>query len=149
MSAYNSECKWCSKVIEQEFKEVAKISPSFLLYDGKKKFKCLTTILRDILHLVNKTNGMADIIIFNPQGVYNVKVLKADEYIDTYKDKSVEEIEFAYNTDVAAAGAEMGIKKGVVDLVRHLFPRNVWQTHLSESTGDNKYLNDVIIHDII
>ena len=72
-----------------------------------------------------------------------------DGYIDRYKDKSVGEIEFSYNTYAAAAGAEMGIKKGIVELVRRLFPRKVWQNHIVKSTSENKSLKDVVIHNII
>ena len=39
----------------------------------------------------------------------------------------------------------MGIKKGIVDLIRRLLPSNVWQTHLFKATGDNKYLKDFTI----
>ena len=49
----------------------------------------------------------------------------------------------------AVAGAEMGIKKGIVDLAHRLLLSNVWKTHLVKTTGDNKSIKDVTIHDII
>ena len=39
-------------------------------------------------HPVNKTDSMADILLINPQGSYNGKVPKAEEYIYHYKYKS-------------------------------------------------------------
>ena len=58
-------------------------------------------------------------------------------------------IKFAYIPDAAAAGAEMGIKKGIADLVQRLLPSNVWQTHLVEATGENKAVKYINIHEII
>ena len=43
----------------------------------------------------------------------------------------------------------MGIKKVILDLIRRLLTRNVCQTQLVEATGDNKFLKDMIIHNII
>ena len=43
----------------------------------------------------------------------------------------------------------MGIKKCILDLVCRPLLINVWQTHLVEATGDNKYLKDVKTHNII
>ena len=138
MSENNAEQEWFTKVIGKEFNEVAKPPPSFLLEDRKKFIKRLITALRDIPHPVNEIYGMADILLLNPQVEYNGKVLKAEEYIDRYKEKSARVIGFAYNTDAAAAGNEMEINKGIVDLVLRLLPYNLWQTHLVEATGDKK-----------
>ena len=49
----------------------------------------------------------------------------------------------------AVAGSEMGIKKGIVYLAHRLLLSNVWKTHLVKTTGNNKSIKDVIIHDII
>ena len=78
MSAYNSERKRCSNIIELEFKEVAKLPPSFSLNDRKKFTKKLITVLRDMSHPINKTNGMADILLIIPQGAYDRKVPKVE-----------------------------------------------------------------------
>ena len=43
----------------------------------------------------------------------------------------------------------MDFKKVNADLVLRLLPRNFWQTHLVESTGKNKSLKDIRIHNII
>ena len=43
----------------------------------------------------------------------------------------------------------MVIKKGIVDLVSRLLPSNFWKTYLVETTGNNRYLKDVTIHNII
>ena len=74
---------------------------------------------------------------------------QAEEYINRYRYQSAAATEFVYNTAAAAAGAEMGIKKGIVVPIQHLLPRKVWHTHLVESTEDNKSPKDVTIHDII
>ena len=68
-------------------------------------------------HPINKPKHMTDILLLNSQGSYNGKVPKAEEYIDGYKDQSVGLIIFFYNTDAAAAGADMGIKKCIVDFL--------------------------------
>ena len=109
-----------------------------MLENGKKFIRRLTTILRDIPHPVNGTNGMEDILFLTPQGAYNDRAPEVDDYIGRYKDKSARAIDFSYNTDAAATVAKTGIKKGIVDLVHRLLTSNVWQTHLVESTGDNK-----------
>ena len=70
-----------------------------------------------MLHPINKTEDMTDILLLSSQVSYNGKVPKAEEHIDGYKDQSVESIRFVYNTDAAAAGADMGIKKYIVDLL--------------------------------
>ena len=67
MSAYNSERKRCSNIIELEFKEVAKLPPSLSLDDGKKFTKKLIILLRDMSHPINKTDRMADILLISPQ----------------------------------------------------------------------------------
>ena len=77
MSAYNSERKRCSNIIELEFKEVAKLPPSLSLDDGKKFTKRLITVLRDMPHPINKTDGMVEILFLSPQGSYDVKFPKA------------------------------------------------------------------------
>ena len=38
---------------------------------------------------INKTDGMADILLLSPQGSYDVKVPNAEEYIDRYNNQSV------------------------------------------------------------
>ena len=63
---------------------------------------------------------MDDILLLSLQGAYNKKVPKLEEYIYLYRDQSAGAIEFAYNT--AAAGAGMGIKKWIIDLIRRLLP---------------------------
>ena len=100
-------------------------------------------------HTINKNYGMEDILLIIPQGDYGRKVPNTEEYINHYKDQSVGAIGFSYNNNGAAAGAEMGINKFIVDIVRRLLPSNVWQTHLVESTEDNKSLKDVTTHNII
>ena len=60
---------------------------------------------------IDETDGMADILLVSPQGAYDGKIPKAEEYIDNYRDQSSGEIDFAYNTADAASGAEMGINK--------------------------------------
>ena len=92
---------------------------------------------------------MADILLCNPHGAYDGNAPEAEEYIECYKDKSARAIEFTYNTDVAADGSGMVIKKGIIDLVRCILPSNVWNKNLFESTGDAKPLKDVTIHAII
>ena len=42
----------------------------------------------------------------------------------------------------------MGIKKGIVDLIRRLLPSNVCQTHIVKAMGYNKSLKYFTIHDI-
>ena len=64
-----------------DFKEVAKLPPSFSLKYGNKFIKRPIPILRDIPHPINKTNGMADMLLISPEGAYNGKVPKAEEYI--------------------------------------------------------------------
>ena len=81
---------------------------------------------RDIPYPVKKNDGIAEILLLEPQGFYNMNVQKADEYINKYEDKSAGAIEFACKTYSAAAGAKMGIKNLIVDLVHHLLPRNLW-----------------------
>ena len=66
---------------------------------------------------------MVDILILTPQGAYDGKVSKAEDYINRYKDQSAGAIEFAYNTAMDAAGAEMGMKKDIVDLVQRPPPK--------------------------
>ena len=100
-------------------------------------------------HPINETYGMEDILLLIPQGAYIGKVPKVEEYIDRYRDQSAGAIKFAYNTTAAAAGAEMGTNKEILDLIRRPPPSNVWQTHLFKATGDNKAINDFTIHDII
>ena len=124
MSAYNSESEQCVNIIELNFKEVAKLPPSYLLDGGKKFIKRLITVLIDMPHPINETDGVAYILLLDHQGAYDDKFPKAEEYIDRYKDQSAGAIEFAYNTDMAAAGTEMGIRKGIVDLFRRLLPSN-------------------------
>ena len=58
-------------------------------------------------------------------------------------------LEFAYNAAAAAVGVEFGIKKGIVDLIRRVLPRNVWQPHLTESDGENTTLKKVGIFNLI
>ena len=55
-------------------------------------------------HPVNENDGMADILILSPQGAYDGKVPKVEEYINCYKEKSAGEIKFTYNKDAASAG---------------------------------------------
>ena len=66
--------------------EVDKLPPSFSLDDKKNFIKQLIIILRDIPHCINKTDGMVDILILTPQGAYDGKVSKAENYINRYKD---------------------------------------------------------------
>ena len=76
-------------------------------------------------HLINKTDSMADILIITPQGAYNRKVHKVEEYTNCYRDSSTRVIEFAYNTVAASVVEEMGIKKRTVDLIQRLLSSNV------------------------
>ena len=78
MSAYNTKHERCEKVTELEFKEVAKLPPSFPIDDGNKSTKKLITVLRDMPHPINKTDGMADIMILSPRGAYYRKVPNAE-----------------------------------------------------------------------
>ena len=125
ISAYNAKHEQCAKVTKIEFKEVTKLLPSFSIKYGKKFIRRLITLLKYMPHPINETDGIADILLLTPQGAYYGKVPKAEEYIDHFKDQSAGAIEFAYNTDAAAAGAEMGIKKGIVELVLCLLHINV------------------------
>ena len=149
MSAYNKERERCVNIIEQEFREVTKLPPSFSLDEGKKFIKRLTTLLRDLPSAANDDEGMADILLPYPKGKYDGKVVKIEAFIEKYKDKSAGVIEFAYTTEAANAGAEIGIKKGVVNLFRKLLSHNVWQTHLVEETGENKALCNIVVYNII
>ena len=45
-------------------------------------------------------------------------------------------MKFAYNTDATAAGADMVIKKVILDLVPRLVPSNVWKIHLVKAMGE-------------
>ena len=71
------------KVIELDLKEVSKLTPSLSLNDGKKFIKRTINFLRDMPHPINKTNGMAEILLLSPQGSYNRKFPKGKEYIDS------------------------------------------------------------------
>ena len=124
-------------------------STQFLTRWQKYIQKRVITILRDMPRTINKTDGMTNILILSPQGAYDGKVNKSEEYIDRYSDKSTGAIEFAYNTATTAVSTEMDINRGIVDLIRRLLPNNVWQTHLLEATGGNKSLKDFTIYDII
>ena len=69
ISVDNAKFERCEKVIKLDFKEVAKLPPSFSFDDVKNFTKQLITVLRDMPHSVNKTDGMADILILTPQEV--------------------------------------------------------------------------------
>ena len=77
MSAYNADREICAKIIELEFKEVAKLPPSFSLDYGKKFTK---THQRPPRHASphQKTDGMSYMLLIIPQGSYDGKVPKVE-----------------------------------------------------------------------